>query len=62
MEFNITQDAKNNFDRNVTEIRNSITDTHKSFCCHITQNSTAFRMEAASEMECLNTAKMKKSL
>jgi len=37
-EFNITQDATNNFDRNETEIRNSITDIHKFFRCHITQN------------------------
>lgn len=62
MGFNITQNATNNFDRAGTEIRNSITNIHKFFRCHITQNNTAFRMEAASEMECLNIAEMKKSL
>ena len=37
MEFNITQDATNSFDRSETEIRN-ITNNQNYFPCQITQN------------------------
>jgi len=38
MEFNITQDATNNLDRNETDIRNNTINIHKYFRCHVAQN------------------------